>query len=212
MAEFHRPRAIFLTGPYGAGKSTFADKIQQQTGIQFFGSDKNPGKTPKRRFEELKEQIGMAISYRRDFAVDDVFRERKIEAIIKPAVRQEYQTELHIILIKSPELCINRIKQRVKEKGHSHTETGIRQRFIDAPIHAAKLVDIMDWVGVYDNTTRPRRLIATLDGKNFQSYGEIPVYTLVPINAMRDKAGLPLIHIPPLPGSTTRTWECKPND
>ncbi len=131
------PEAIIIGGPNGAGKSTLAYELQEEYSYEYLSADKiaaemNPqdpaavrvsaGRAFIRRFNELMECGD-------NFIVESTLSGKVFVRSVEKLTAVSYQTRLAFVFLDSPELCIQRVNERVRKGGHHVPETDIIRRF-----------------------------------------------------------------------------------
>jgi predicted ABC-type ATPase len=134
-----RPMAIVLGGVNGAGKSTSARALlaEQLSVTTFVNADEiarglnafapesvafAAGRVMLQRLEELAAD-------RADFAFETTLAGRTYLPFLRDLTDGRYFIELHYFWLRSAELAIERVGNRVRRGGHGIPETTIRQRY-----------------------------------------------------------------------------------
>ena len=157
-------RILIIAGPNGAGKTVFATEFlpNEANCPTFINADLiAAGMSPFRpeaaavgagrlMLELMREYVKRGES----FAFETTLSGRGYIRSIRNWQEQGYRVELVFLRLRTPEMAIHRVEQRVLEGGHGVPEPVIRRRF-EAGWHNFRtfyrdLVD--DWV-VYDNST-----------------------------------------------------------
>jgi predicted ABC-type ATPase len=137
------PRLTIIAGPNGAGKSTFSESLLQEQGIEAFDFDKEFHATWKlfsydpavehgvresigEKFDNAKQD---AIIRKTNFAFETNYHIPTIREIVIEFKAAGFETELIFIALISPSHAIERVKNRVANKGHSVDIHTIRERF-----------------------------------------------------------------------------------
>jgi predicted ABC-type ATPase len=166
------PNIILLAGPNGAGKSTAAPDLLHGAlhvdefvnadviarGLSAFnpeGAALDAGRVMLSRLKELARQ-------RKNIAFESTLASRTFALWIRELKKEGYRFHLFYFSLPSPEMCVNRVRERKSLGGHfvpSETihrryHAGIRNFFeLYAPI-------AVNWQ-FYDNTYKPRVLLAS---------------------------------------------------
>ncbi len=161
------PELAIIAGPNGAGKSTTSHDILLDIGIEsfdfdleFYSSWAKFGYDPAiengiresvgQLFEERKHQ---AISSQSSFSFETNYNSTEIINTINEFKRADFYTELVFIMLKTPEIAIERVKDRVLKGGHSVDENTIRARFYDGLELLDSTFTLFDSVGIYLSQT-----------------------------------------------------------
>src|SRR6266851_7797632 len=139
-----RPWLWLLAGPNGAGKSTYApklaalvDEIVRPDELAYQLSREAPervalaaGRLAVRRINELLEQ-------RRSFAIETTLSGRLHLQVVERATRAEWSIGVVYIALGSPELAVERVRERTSRGGHYVPANDVRRRFarsLDEPV------------------------------------------------------------------------------
>lgn len=160
-----------IAGPNGAGKTTasytllpdmleckeFVNADEIAKGLSPFQADKvaiEAGRIMLKRINELLEQ-------RVDFSFETTLSTRSFINTIKKAKEKSYQVTLIYFWLETPELAIERVKERVKEGGHNIPNDVIKRRFTSGLKNLFELyLPVSDLWIIINNSTRPYQTIA----------------------------------------------------
>lgn len=189
MSDVHKPKMMLLTGPNGAGKSTYFDRhirpVLDRDGGRFINADKiEKEKWPDSKGEKSYEAAQIAAQRRSDdiakgktFASETVFSHPSKIELIKEARDAGFTTEIHHVNVKSADISVARVAQRVREGGHNVPEHKIRSRYERSNANLKEAIQIADKVNVYDNTNygkNHRAILAFENGKLTKVGNNIP--------------------------------------
>jgi predicted ABC-type ATPase len=157
------PNLVILAGPNGAGKSTSAPRAINDLmavgafvnaddiarGLAGFATESvafQAGRIMLQRLEELFAQ-------RADFAFETTLASRTFVPFVRNARTAGYRIELVYVWLNSADLCIERIKGRVRSGGHFVEDDVVRRRYERSLKNFFTLYQPMadDW-RVYDNS------------------------------------------------------------
>ncbi len=134
-----RPRALILAGPNGCGKTTFAREFLPVEGNcpTFINADLiaeglSPFRPESMAIEASRlmlDHVRQAVAMRHDFAVETTLAGRAYLRMIHEWQSVGYQVELIFLQLPSPEMAVQRVRQRVAHGGHNIPEADIRRRF-----------------------------------------------------------------------------------
>ncbi len=168
-----QPPTIYLVGGCnGAGKTTFAKTYFGSISPQprFHNADLlAQGLSPLRpealavkagRF--LIREIHGSIAARESFVLESTLSGRTYVRLLCDAKTAGYEIELHYLWVGSPQVAIQRVKQRVLEGGHDVPVKTIVRRKERSEAHVIEHYAVLAnrWA-VYDNEVVPPRLIAS---------------------------------------------------
>lgn len=133
------PQIIIIAGPNGAGKSTLAplllrDKLKLTEyvnadtialGLSAFAPENaaiEAGRVMLKRLHDLAAQ-------QKSFAFETTLATRSYAKWLKGLIEQGYDVHLIYLWLRSPEIAIARVQERVRAGGHNVPEATIRRRY-----------------------------------------------------------------------------------
>jgi predicted ABC-type ATPase len=163
-------QVIIVAGPNGAGKSTLAptllrdwldlaDFVNADTlaaGLSAFAPEKaaiEAGRLMLRRMHELAQQGA-------SFAFETTLATRSYAHWLCGLQAKGYEVHLVFIWLRSPDLAIARVRERVRDGGHDIPEGVVRRRYVKGIRNFLTLYHplVSTWV-VYDNSLRHQPLL-----------------------------------------------------
>jgi predicted ABC-type ATPase len=136
--ERDTPQLVIIAGPNGAGKTTFARSFLPKVGIgEFLNADLiAAGLTPLRPEASafaagrllLKLWHDLACK-RKDFAFETTLSGRTYAPMLAQALGQGYRISIHYLWVPTVQMCLRRIRNRVKKGGHNVPEADVRRRY-----------------------------------------------------------------------------------
>ena len=189
------PTLHVIAGPNGCGKSTL-------TRMRGFGSveaidpdaiardprSRNPGEAAREALQRRRN----ALVAGRSHLVETTLAGTGILRHIGAARRSGYRIVLHYVSVASPDLALDRIRNRVAFGGHNVPEADVRRRFSRSHANLPAAMVRVDLSLLYDNTypERPHREVAIL-GEGMTWIAEtVPRWVAAALDRTR----------PPLPG------------
>ena len=154
-------RIIIFAGPNGAGKTTFAREIlpNEANTLTFINADLlaagldplQPDRAAFRAGRMMLEMIDACVQKGENFAFETTLSGRGYARMIPRWQEQGYWVTLIFLRVSSPEVAIERVRQRVQEGGHDVPEDVIRRRF-DASRHNFEHIyrDLVDEAIIYN--------------------------------------------------------------
>ena len=156
-------RILIIAGPNGAGKTMFATEYlpNEANCPTFINADLiAAGLSPFRPHLAAVGAGRLMLNMMRDyvkrgesFAFETTLSGRGYARAIPRWQEQGYRVELFFLRLRTPEIAVARVKQRVLEGGHDVPETVIRRRF-HAGWHNFQTIyrDLVDDWEIYDNS------------------------------------------------------------
>jgi predicted ABC-type ATPase len=190
------PYVVILAGPNGAGKSTSAPAVVDELlavgafvnadviarGLSAFDSESvafQAGRIMLERLQDLAAQ-------RADFAFETTLASRTFAPFIRELRAAGYSVQLVYVWLNSADLCIDRVRGRVRSGGHFVEDAIVRRRYERSLKNFFDLYQALadDW-RVYDNSdVAGSRPVAEGHGESTSA-----VYEQLTWDEMRRRAG-----------------------
>lgn len=136
---FKMPHVIIISGPNGAGKTTSAPTLLNETlhvshfvnadtiaqGLSAFAPEKaaiQAGRAMLKRIHQLADE-------NENFAFETTLASRSFAPWIRELKTKGYLFHLEFLMLKSPDLAVSRVQERVRLGGHFVPEETIRRRY-----------------------------------------------------------------------------------
>lgn len=157
------PQVVVIAGPNGAGKSTLAPFLLRDAldvedyvnadpialGLSGFNPSSvafKAGRVMMNRLHDLAEQ-------KRSFAFETTLATRSYAAWIESLRLQGYNFQLIFLFLRSPELAVRRVRERVQSGGHDVPEGVITRRYARGLKNFRAIYQpLADVWSVYDNS------------------------------------------------------------
>ncbi len=171
------PQIIVIAGPNGAGKTSLAPFLLQDrygefpfvnadaiaSGLSAFEPESvaiEAGRVMLNRLHELSER-------RESFAFESTLAARSYAPWLSRLRQQGYEVQLLFVSLRSVDLAIERVAERVRRGGHNIPSQELRRRYQRGIINFFELyMPLVDAWAIYDNSDRDQAaLVATGVGK-----------------------------------------------
>ena len=139
MNPLPEKRIIIIAGPNGAGKTTFAREYlpNEANTLTFINADLiakgldpfQPERAAFRAGRMMLEMIEACVQRGENFAFETTLSGRGYARMIPRWQEQEYWVKLYYLPLPSPEMAIERVRQRVAMGGHHVPDDIIRRRY-----------------------------------------------------------------------------------
>ena len=149
-----------VAGPNGSGKSTFAYQLLPIKNLEFLNADEianeiNPKAIDKVKITAGKEyfkRLNKFFNNNKSFIIETTLSGQMLVKIIQKAKKLNYEIPLIYVFVDNPQICIERIKVRVKKGGHNIPDEDVIRRFQRSKNNFwNKYKDLVDEWAVYYN-------------------------------------------------------------
>ena len=126
-----------IAGANGSGKTTLANELLSEEELTFLNADEiakklSPTDIEKVRItagKELFNRLNACVQEGKSFALETTLSGSLYVKIIEELRQKGYITHLVYVFLDNPDMCIERIKTRVKEGGHYIPDEDVRRRY-----------------------------------------------------------------------------------
>lgn len=173
-----------ISGCNGAGKTTasytvlpeildcreFVNGDEIARGLSPFNPDSmaiEAGRLMLRRIEDL-------LNRDKTFSIETTLATKSYLNLVRRAQAKGYQVHLLFFWLRTTELAVLRVAERVQKGGHNIPEDIIRRRYVAGINNLFRLfISEVDYWGIYDNSEQPRIKIASgSKGKEIDVFNE----------------------------------------
>lgn len=159
-----QPRLYVLAGVNGAGKSSVGGAMIRASGAEYFNPDEaakaliaaNPGleqvNSNAAAWRQGKRLLERAVAERVDFAFETTLGGGTMTRILAEAAAAGFEVRIFYVGLASPEMHIERVRQRVQAGGHDIPEADIRRRWRHSRMNLVRLLPVLTELRVYDNS------------------------------------------------------------
>jgi predicted ABC-type ATPase len=131
------PKLVIVGGPNGSGKSTFAEEYVERFHIPYLGADLIAAELCPEDTWSSRNQAGRLFSRRlsenikqgNSLVIESTLSGLSLKRHIEKANERDYEVILVFVTLDSPQLCIERIKERVAQGGHHVPDNDVIRRF-----------------------------------------------------------------------------------
>ena len=179
-----RKNLFIISGCNGAGKTTasytvlpeildckeFVNADEIARGLSPFNPESmaiEAGRLMLRRIEEL-------LSRNETFSIETTLATKSYLNLVHRAQSKGYRVNVVFFWLRTPELAIQRVAERVQHGGHNIPEDIIRRRYVAGINNLFRLfIPEVDYWGIFDNSEQPRIKIASgSKGKGIDIFNE----------------------------------------
>ena len=170
------PQVIVIAGPNGAGKTTLAPFLLRDTlgVLEYVNADPialglsgfDPGSVAFQAGRVMLNRLHDLGEQRRTFAFESMLAARSYVRRIEHLRRGGYRFQLMFLWLRSVDLAVGRVRERVRAGGHDVAEEVVRRRY-DAGLRNfwSLYQPLADTWAVYDNSDLPSPLIIAQGGQ-----------------------------------------------
>jgi predicted ABC-type ATPase len=188
------PNLYVISGCNGAGKTTasytilpemldcreFVNSDEIAKGLSPFNADTMAVAVEASRI--MYRRIRELIEAEETFALETTLASRSIAKLVKDAQDKGYYVTLLYFWLNTPDLAVERVRNRVREGGHNVTEPTVRRRYSAGIRNLFDLyIPICDYWMITDNSLSPMEIIA----KGFKD-NEKDIYNSFIYNKLKD--------------------------
>jgi predicted ABC-type ATPase len=128
---------IIIAGPNGSGKTTFAKSFLKEKKFEFLNADEiasELGNENKRANaitagKEYFKRLDKLITKRTDTIIESTLSGLFMQTLIQRFRKEKYSVTIIFVVLDNPQICIERIKERVRKGGHYVTDKDVIRRF-----------------------------------------------------------------------------------
>lgn len=129
--------AYLIAGANGSGKTTLAKGLLSDEKLTFLNADEIALELCPENLESVRisagkklfKQLENCIKQEMSFALETTLSGNLYVKVIEKLKRKGYKTSLVYVFLDTPDMCIERIKTRVKEGGHYIPDEDVKRRY-----------------------------------------------------------------------------------
>lgn len=183
------PRLYILSGCNGSGKTTASYSLlpEMLECTQFVNSDEfakslspfNPAKASVMASRFMLMRINYLLARKEDFSIETTLATRSLMGIINEAKGLGYTVTILYFWLKSPDMAVQRVKDRVAAGGHNIPEDVIRRRYaMGLNYFFETYVPLCDHWILADNSSSPFKVVAEGDSNGTYIKDELKYKTI----------------------------------
>ena len=157
-------KLYIVSGANGSGKTTFAKMLTEDLSLPFVNADEiakdlDPTNTTGGKMEAGRvffQQVRHFIKIGQSFVLESTLSGKYLEKLIPTVKAAGYDVELIYIFLENPQVCIERIKERVLNGGHHVPDNDVIRRYYRSKNnfwHIYKKI-VNQWFLVYNSDLR----------------------------------------------------------
>ena len=182
------PTLHVVAGPNGCGKSTLT-RTAWLSGLDIIDPDaiaRRMSDSPGQAAREAVRRRRAALRADRTHLVETTLAGSGVLRHMEVARTASYRIELHYVSLESPDLALNRIRNRVALGGHDVPEQDARRRFARSQANLPTAIALADTARLYDNTDhdRPHREVAVFEEAAWWTAERLPGWAAAAIARM----------------------------
>ena len=181
------PELLVVAGPNGAGKTTLARDFADRSNAPYLGADAiaetlAPDDPSSARLESARQfivSLNKYVSRQESVIVETTLSGRTFRNVLADATQAGFSVTIVYLFLKSADLCVARVAERVRKGGHDVPEADVRRRFTRSLTNFWRIYREMadKWVIVYNETPQlqdvaagSRRDVAIRDSSLFHDF------------------------------------------
>lgn len=177
LVSSDQPLFLLIAGPNGSGKSSFySETIIQQSNRSFWiinpdklaariAAEENEAGANLEAVKRIETWLEASIRSYQTIGVETVLSTDKYRRLVRLAKDFHFQILLVYVLLKSPELSVERVRIRVQTGGHAVPEQKIIERYSRSLEQLPWFLEAADYATVFDNSEKvPRKIAEKAEG------------------------------------------------
>lgn len=175
-----KPIVYVIAGPNGAGKTTFAKEFLPTVAgcFEFVNADSMalglsplaPERVALEAGKLVLRRIRTLADGRQSFGFETTLAGRTYVRLLRDLRNAGYEVHLYFLWLRSVDLALHRVAERVRQSGHNIPEADVRRRYAAGLRNMALLYrPLTDYVALLDNSDDAPRLIVDGNGQEIDA-------------------------------------------
>ncbi len=179
------PVLTVFAGPNGSGKSSIHQALDFDGKEHLLETDAiakrlnmiDPRQAAIAAGRQVLLQANEYLRIGQDFGLETTLAGNWTISVIKAALMRSFFVRLVFVCVDTPELSIQRVRQRVAQGGHDVPEIDIRRRYARSLLKLRRVLGIVDQARIYDNSAaEPRLLLEVRSGGVVAKSADLPYW------------------------------------
>jgi len=181
-----------ISGCNGAGKTTASYTVLPEVldCKEFVNADEiarglspfNPESMAIEAGRLMLQRIDDLLSQNVTFSIETTLSTKSYLNLVRRARQQGYRVSIFFFWLRTPELAVERVAERVQHGGHGIPENVIKRRYVAGINNLFNIfMPEVDFWAIYDNTEQPRRKVASC-----KKGAEIDLFNVELFNSIKD--------------------------
>ena len=160
-----------ISGCNGAGKTTASYSVlpKMLDCLEFVNADEiarglspfNPESVAIEAGRLMLQRIEVLLAKDETFAIETTLATKSYINLVRKAQAKGYQVNVLFFWLRTPELALQRVAERVASGGHNIPEDIVRRRYVAGISNLFRIfIPEVDFWNIYDNSQKPRIQIA----------------------------------------------------
>ena len=175
------PKLIIVAGANGSGKTTFAIPYTQEKGYPFLNADEIAKELTTKGEQNAMLKAGRIffktleewLTEKRSFVVETTLSGTYINKVAERAKKSGYEVQMIYLFLENENICVDRVKSRVKKGGHDVPVEDIKRRYFRSKRNFRdNFIEKIDrWRLIYNGETS-FELVAAYEEENIYFYNK----------------------------------------